>query len=144
MKIPIKFLRLKNGKGINLPKRATSGSAAFDICSAEDSVLTPGIVYSVRTGFACEVLEGYELIVCPRSGMAKQGVTIINSPGTIDSDYRGEIKILLISTRHFFSVVKGDRIAQIKLREVLDWEPLEVDSLYGTKRGTGGFGSTGK
>ena len=129
------------------PSKATKGSAGFDISSAEDSekLIIPGAMVPISTGLAVAIPEGYELQCRPRSGLAfKCRLTIINSPGTIDSDYRGEIKIGLINHgKEAFTVKPGDRIAQLVLAKVEEGDFDEVDDLDSTERGTGGFGSTG-
>lgn len=151
----LRFKRLPHGEGLPLPRYATAGAAAMDICSAEDIDLASHHTKMVTTGFACAVPEGFELQVRPRSGLASKGITIVNSPGTVDSDYRGEIKILLQNTNpasmafgspyaNVFKVERGDRIAQLVLAPVTQAEVLEVDELDETERGAGGFGSTGR
>jgi dUTP pyrophosphatase len=151
----LRFKRLEHGEGLPLPAYATAGAAAMDICSAEDSELYSGKTVMVSTGFAVAVPEGYELQVRPRSGMASKGITIVNSPGTVDSDYRGEIKILLQNTNpssmafgspypNKFDVFRGDRIAQLVLAPVTQAVPIEVTELDETTRGANGFGSTGR
>jgi len=140
----LRFKRLPHGEGLPLPKYATPGAAGMDICSAVNVELHQG-TYMVDTGFAVAVAEGYELQVRPRSGMASKGITITNSPGTIDSDYRGEIKVLLQNTTHKpFIIARGDRIAQLVFAAVPQPDVYEVDELEETERGAGGFGSTGR
>jgi dUTP pyrophosphatase len=153
---PIRFKRLPHGEGLPLPAYATDGAAAMDICAAEDLAIKLGDRAMVRTGFAVAVPEGYELQCRPRSGLAfKRGITITNSPGTIDSDYRGEICVILHNLdkplnfggtflNRDFEVKRGDRIAQLVLAPVTQGFPVEVDELDETTRGTGGFGSTGR
>ncbi|RME55028.1 dUTP diphosphatase [Candidatus Woesearchaeota archaeon] len=131
---------------VNLPSYQTKGSAAMDVEAAESKVIAPGSVEVVSTGLKFELPEGYELQIRPRSGIAfKHGVSVLNSPGTLDEDYRGELKIILINhgTKDFV-INKGDRIAQILLKkyEKIEWE--HVTSLNDSERGSGGFGSTGK
>jgi len=151
----LKFKRLPHGEGLPLPRYATEGAAAMDICSAENVELEYGRTVMVSTGFAVAVPEGYELQVRPRSGWATEGITITNSPGTIDSDYRGEIKVLLQNTKQpimgfgvgfgsAFRVDCGDRIAQLVLAPVTQADVEEVDELDETTRGANGFGSTGR
>lgn len=139
------FKRLPHGEGLPLPRYATAGAAAMDICAAEDCEIRYGSFVVVSTGFAVAVPEGYELQVRPRSGTAaKYGITITNSPGTIDSDYRGEIKIILHNLgTGYFDVKRGDRIAQLVLAPVTQAVVEEVEELDETERGAGGFGSTG-
>lgn len=143
--VPIKFKRLEHGEGLPLPSYASPGAAGMDIRSALYDEIAPGKVHMIPTGFACAVPEGYEIQCRPRSGLASKGITITNSPGTIDSDYRGEIKVLLHNlSDDIFFVERGDRIAQLVLAEVPQGFPLEVDELDETERGAGGFGSTGR
>ncbi len=142
----VEFKRLPHGEGLPLPAYATPGSAAMDICAAEFNLLEPGEIVMQNTGFAVAIPEGYEIQVRPRSGLAiKHGITIINSPGTIDSDYRGEICVLVQNCGFDeFRIQKGDRIAQLVLSPVIQAQAVEVDELDETQRGAGGFGSTGK
>jgi len=143
--VPVKLKRLPHGEGLDLPAYATTGAAGMDVVSAEDVVLRPGARHAVATGFSVAIPEGYEIQVRPRSGLAlKHGITVPNSPGTIDSDYRGELKIILANlSDDSFPIQRGDRIAQLVLAPVTlaEWE--EVDDLDATARGEGGFGSTG-
>ncbi|QNQ07660.1 dUTP diphosphatase [Sphingomonas alpina] len=144
--ITIALKRLPHGANLPLPAYATHGAAGMDVVSAEDKILAPGERAAVATGFAIAIPEGYEVQVRPRSGLAlKHGVTCLNTPGTIDSDYRGEVKIILANLgTEPFVIARGERIAQLVpapvQRAVLD----EVDNLDDTVRGTGGFGSTGR
>lgn len=130
-----------------LPQYETAGAAGLDVRYAGENVLelTPGQRLIVPTGLAPEVPEGYELQCRPRSGLAANaGISVVNSPGTIDSDYRGEIKVILINhgrATHFIN--PGDRIAQLVLAHAPRAEIVEVDELSSTERGEGGFGSTG-
>lgn len=128
-----------------LPKYQTDGAAGMDLCAAEEAVIPPHGIAAVPTGWAVEVPHGYELQVRPRSGLTlKQGIMVANSPGTVDSDYRGEVCIILYNTRaEPFQVKRGDRIAQAIVGPVcrITWE--ETDDLSGTTRGANGFGSTG-
>lgn len=136
----------REGEGISLPAYATASSSGVDLCAAEDTVILPGARLAVSTGLRLEIPEGFECQVRPRSGIAlKRGVTVLNAPGTIDADYRGEVKVILINHgEEPFSIAKGDRIAQMVLARVerLAWD--EVMDLSDTSRGSGGFGSTGK
>ena len=143
--IEIKFTRLPHGQGLALPHYATEAAAGLDITSAEDLVLAPGERHAVATGFAIEIPHGYEVQVRPRSGLAvKHGITCLNTPGTIDSDYRGEVKVILINLgSEPFPVRRGDRIAQLVPAAVLRAHFTEVLVLEESARGTGGFGSTG-
>ncbi len=142
-KIAVK--RLNNGAGLQLPSYETPGAAGMDICAAEGSVLRVGKRAAVPTGFAFAIPPGYEVQVRPRSGLAlKHGITCLNTPGTIDSDYRGEIKVILVNLGDDdFQINRGDRIAQIVVAPVTQAAMVEVDALDDTARGAGGFGSTG-
>jgi len=143
--VDILVKRLPHGEGLPLPEYETSGSAGMDIRSAEALTIKPGERALVGTGFAFAITEGYEVQVRPRSGLAiKKGVSIPNSPGTIDSDYRGEIKAILINHgSDDFVIERGDRIAQIVVAPVQQAALVEVEDLNDTARGSGGFGSTG-
>jgi dUTP pyrophosphatase len=129
-----------------LPAYETPSSAGMDVRCVDKLTVNPGERVLAKTGLYVEIPIGYEIQVRPRSGLAlKQGITVLNTPGTIDADYRGEIGVILIN--HGSTVVEfmpGDRIAQIVLNkiEIIQWS--QSNSLTGTKRGTGGFGSTGK
>ena len=144
-KVDIHVKRLNHGAGLPLPEYATSGAAGMDICAAESLMLRVGKRHAVATGFAFAIPEGYEVQVRPRSGLAlKHGITCLNTPGTIDSDYRGEVKVILANLgEDDFTITKGDRIAQIVVAPVTKAEMVEVEALDDTARGTGGFGSTG-
>lgn len=143
--ITIRIKRLPHGAGLPLPTYATAHAAGMDIVSAEDMVLEPGMRHPVATGFAVAIPAGYEIQVRPRSGLAlKHGITVPNTPGTIDADYRGELKVLLINHgAEPFPIKRGDRIAQIVPAPVQQASFAEIDELDATERGTGGFGSTG-
>jgi dUTP pyrophosphatase len=143
--IRIAVQRLPHGEGLPLPGYATDGAAGMDVVAAEDLVLDPGKRHAVATGFAMAIPEHYEVQVRPRSGLAlKHGITCLNTPGTIDSDYRGEVKIILANLGDApFTIARGDRIAQLVPAPVQRAELREVDSLDTTARGSGGFGSTG-
>ena len=134
-----------NPKAI-IPAYQTEEAAGFDLHSIEDVVLKPNERKLISTGLAFEIEFGYEVQIRPRSGLAfKHGITVLNSPGTIDSDYRGEIKVLLINhSNEKFEIKKGDRIAQAVVAPVIQAEIVEVEELSDTTRGEGGFGSTGK
>lgn len=144
--IDIEVKRLSHGEGLPLPAYATEHSAGLDVVSAEDLTLEPGARHAVATGFAIAIPHGYEVQVRPRSGLAlKHGITCPNSPGTIDSDYRGELKIILANLgSEPFEIRRGERIAQLVPAPVLRAAFLEVDELDSTERGAGGFGSTGR
>ena len=139
----LKIKKLDN-KAI-IPNYQTKGSAGFDLHSIEDVLLNPGERKLIKTGLAFEIEDGYEVQIRPRSGLAyKYGITVLNSPGTIDSDYRGEIKVLLINhSNEAFNIKKGDRIAQGVLAKVIEADIIEVRDLNTTLRGDKGFGSTG-
>ncbi len=144
--LPIRLARLPNGAGLPLPAYATPGAAGMDVVAAEDVTLAPGARHAVATGFALAIPEGYEVQVRPRSGLAlKHGITCLNTPGTIDSDYRGEVKVILANLGTApFAVVRGERIAQLVPAAVTRAAFEEVATLDDTARGTGGFGSTGR
>ena len=143
--IEIQITRLPHGEGLPLPSRATAGSAGFDIASAEDGRLAPGERRLFPTGFAVAIPPGFEIQIRPRSGLAlTHGVTLPNTPATIDSDYRGELKVALVNLGgDEFAVARGMRIAQLVIARVEPAEFRTVASLPATSRGTGGFGSTG-
>ncbi len=145
MTIRIRITRLPHGDGLPLPSYATAGAAGMDVVSAEDLDLMPGQRHAVATGFKVAIPEGYEIQVRPRSGLAiKHGISVPNTPGTIDSDYRGELKILMINHgAEAFPIRRGERIAQLVPAAVTlaSWD--EVEELCETARGAGGFGSTG-
>ena len=146
MTIRIRITRLPHGEGLPLPSYATHGAAGLDVVAAEDLDLMPGQRHAVATGFKVAIPDGYEIQVRPRSGLAfKHGVTVPNTPGTIDSDYRGELKVLLINHgSEPFAVRRGERIAQLVPAVVTLAHFDEVDELCETVRGAGGFGSTGQ
>jgi len=143
--IAIAIKRLPHGDGLPLPAYATNGAAGMDVVAAEELTLAPGARHAVATGFAVAIPEGYEIQVRPRSGLAlKHGVTCLNTPGTIDSDYRGEVKVILANLGTApFPIARGDRIAQLVPAVVQRAALAEVDDLDVTLRGAGGFGSTG-
>lgn len=137
--------RLPHGAGLALPAYATHGAAGMDVVSAEDVTIPAGGRHAVATGFAVAIPPGYEIQVRPRSGLAlKHGISLPNTPGTIDSDYRGELKVIVINLGDApFPIARGDRIAQLVLAPVTLAAWHEVDELDDTARGAGGFGSTG-
>lgn len=145
MTITIALKRLPHGEGLPVPAYATEHAAGMDVVSAEDVILAPGGRHAVATGFAMAIPAGYEVQVRPRSGLAlKHGISLPNTPGTIDADYRGELKIIMINLgSEPFEIVRGDRIAQLVAAAVQPAIFAEVDSLDETARGAGGFGSTG-
>ncbi|TFI57181.1 dUTP diphosphatase [Sphingomonas parva] len=144
--IEIGLKRLEHGEGLPVPAYASAGAAGLDVVAAETLTLAPGARHAVATGFAVAIPEGYEIQVRPRSGLAiKHGITCLNTPGTIDSDYRGEVKVILANLGNEpFEVVRGERIAQLVPAPVLRAAFREVDDLDATARGAGGFGSTGR
>lgn len=143
----ISIKRLPSGEGLPLPHFATAGSAGADLHAAVDTPVTiaPGARALLPSGLAMAIPEGWEGQVRPRSGLAlKHGVTVLNAPGTIDSDYRGEVGVILINHGDApFTVARGDRIAQIIFAPVAQPALIEVEDLPETPRGEGGFGSTG-
>jgi len=143
--ITIPLLRLPHGADLPLPAYATDGAAGMDVVAAEDLTLAPGKRHAVATGIAMAIPAGYEVQIRPRSGLAlKHGITCLNTPGTIDSDYRGEIKVILANLgSEPFEIRRGNRIAQLVPAPVQRATLTEVDSLDETARGAGGFGSTG-
>lgn len=143
--VPVRVKRLPHGEGLDLPAYATGGAAGMDVVSAEDVTLAPGARHAVATGLAMAIPPGFEIQVRPRSGLAlKHGITVPNTPGTIDSDYRGELKVILINHgAEPFDIRRGDRVAQLVLAPVIQASWLPVEELDETARGEGGFGSTG-
>jgi dUTP pyrophosphatase len=144
--ITIALKRLPHGADLPLPVYATDGAAGLDVVAAEAVTLAPGARAAVATGFAIAIPHGFEVQVRPRSGLAlKHGVTCLNTPGTIDSDYRGEVKVILANLgQEPFDIARGDRIAQLVPAPVQRAMLDEVVTLDDTARGTGGFGSTGR
>jgi dUTP pyrophosphatase len=143
--VDIRVKRLPHGEGLPLPAYATDGAAGMDVISAEDMMLPSMGRHAVATGLAIAIPEGFEVQVRPRSGLAlKHGISLPNTPGTIDSDYRGELKIILINLgTEPFEIKRGDRIAQLVVAPVQIGRMVEVEELDETVRGAGGFGSTG-
>ena len=139
-------MRLPHGEGLPLPAYASAGAAGLDVVAAEALTLAPGARYAVATGFAMAIPHGFEVQVRPRSGLAlKHGITCLNTPGTIDSDYRGEVKVILANLgAEPFEIVRGERIAQLVPAAVTRATLVEVAELDSTDRGAGGFGSTGR
>ncbi len=146
--IEVSIQRLAHGEGLELPHYATAGSAGMDLAAAVecDLVLAPGARALVPTGFAIALPEGYEAQIRPRSGLAaKNGVTVLNAPGTVDSDYRGEVKVCLINHGEApFTLRRGHRIAQMVVAPVSRVAWRAADTLEATARDDGGFGSTGR
>jgi len=148
-KVSVKIKRLNQDfNDIPLPSYSTEGSSGMDIRAAvaEDLFINPGEVVLVPTNFSVEIPDGYEIQVRPRSGLAiKNGIGLLNSPGTIDSDYRGEIKIIMMNFgKEIFKISRGDRIAQLILSRYYTAQFIESDELKDSQRGEGGFGHTGQ
>jgi dUTP pyrophosphatase len=143
----LKIKKLPNYEGLSLPKYETKGSAGLDLMAAidENIVIKKGEIKLVKTGISIALEQGYEAQVRPRSGLAlKNGITVLNSPGTIDSDYRGEVCAILINhSEQEFTITRGMRIAQMVIAKHEQAEIKEVANLDETSRGSGGFGSTG-
>ena len=148
--IEVKVVRLAHGKGLDLPTYQTSGAAGMDLIAAVPARkplrLSPGTRALVPTGLILELPIGTEAQVRPRSGLAlRHGITVLNSPGTIDSDYRGEVMVLLANLgSDAFDIRRGERIAQLVIQRVEQAVLVEVDQAAATSRGSGGFGSTGR
>jgi dUTP pyrophosphatase len=148
-KISVKIKRLNpEFDDIPLPSYSTEGSSGMDIRAAvaEDMFINPGEVVLVPTNLSVEIPGGYEIQIRPRSGLAiKNGIGLLNSPGTIDSDYRGEIKVIMMNfSKEKFKISRGDRIAQLILAKFYTANFIESDDLQDSRRGEGGFGHTGK
>ena len=145
--VNVRVRRLAHAEGITLPAYATDGAAGADLCAAVDAkmIIEPGDRAAVPTGLVLEIPAGYEGQVRPRSGLAiKAGLTIVNAPGTIDSDYRGELKVLMINLGSDpVSINRGERIAQLLIAPVTRASFVESEDLSVSERGGGGFGSTG-
>lgn len=147
MTLQVRFTRLPSNPDLPLPERATAHAAGYDVRSADASVvLRPGEIRLVNTGLLMELPEGVECQVRPRSGLAlKYGVTLPNSPGTIDPDYRGELRVIMQNLgSEAVTLERGERIAQLVFARFETPQVVEVERLSDTDRGTGGFGSTGK
>ena len=148
--ITISLQWLPHGTGLPVPKVQTALSAGADLCAAvpadQPVTLTPGARAIIPCGFAMALPAGYEAQVRPRSGLAaKHGVTVLNSPGTVDADYRGEVKVILVNLgQDDFTVTRGERVAQMVIAAVVQPAFAEVEELDETIRGSGGFGSTGR
>lgn len=146
-KISVSITTLAHAEGLGIPAYATEHSAGMDLCAAvaNDMVIEPGKRALVPTGLSIALPEGYEAQVRPRSGLAlKNGITVLNSPGTIDADYRGEVQVILANLSDTaFTITRGMRIAQMVVAAYARVEWQQVDSLNETARGSGGFGSTG-
>jgi dUTP pyrophosphatase len=145
--VKIKITRVGNSD-LPLPRYMTPQASGLDLCAAvlKDTVINPGERKLIPTGFSLAIPPGYEAQIRPRSGLAlKHGITLLNSPGTIDADYRGEIGLIIINHGEKpFVVKRGDRLAQIVISKVYQAELLEVENLDNTARNSGGFGHTGK
>jgi dUTP pyrophosphatase len=148
MKVTVRVQRLQHAAGLPLPSYASAGAAGADLCSAEAGAveIAPGQRVALATGLVIEIPDGFEVQVRPRSGLAaRHGLTVINAPGTIDSDYRGEVKVLLVNLgEERVTVDRGDRIAQMVVAPVTRVEFVESEHVNDTDRGAGGFGSTGR
>jgi dUTP pyrophosphatase len=144
--IEIALQWLPHGEGLQAPTYASAGAAGLDVVAAETVTIAPGGRHAVATGFAIAIPEGYEVQVRPRSGLAlRHGITCLNTPGTIDQDYRGEVKVILANLgSEPFEVRRGERIAQLVPAPVVRASFPVVETLSSTGRGTGGFGSTGQ
>jgi dUTP pyrophosphatase len=143
VKLPIARL---NDEAV-LPSRAHEGDAGLDLYACEAAHIGPGERWSVGTGIAVEIPDGHAGLVLPRSGLAKRhGISLVNSPGLIDSGYRGEVRVLLLNTdpAEVFRVAPGDRIAQLVITPIVLAEPVESEALADSARGDGGFGSSGR
>jgi dUTP pyrophosphatase len=145
--VTVNVVRLAHGADLALPAYATTDSAGMDLMSAEpgDVTLAPGTRAMIATGLAMQLPSGFEAQVRPRSGLAaKHGITVLNTPGTIDADYRGEVKVILINLGDAsVTLARGERIAQMVIAPVTQATWHEVSTLDETARGAGGFGSTG-
>jgi len=146
--VRVRVRRIGGGRGVPLPERATAHAAGYDLRAdlPGDLVVPPGGRAAVPTGFALELPEGYEGQVRPRSGLAiRHGLTVANAPGTIDADYRGEVKVLLVNLgSEPVTIRPGDRIAQLVVHRLPAVVLVEADALTETERGSGGFGHTGE
>jgi len=147
MTVEVRIRRLAHAGGLPLPVYATGGAAGADLCAAVDSeiAIAPGERQAVPTGLVVEIPDGFEGQVRPRSGLAiRRGLTVVNAPGTIDCDYRGELKVLLVNLgTETVSIARGDRIAQLVVAPVTRAAFVETDDVTASDRGAGGFGSTG-
>lgn len=146
MSVLVKFKREPGGAGLALPSYQTEGAAGLDVRAAREHTLQPGETALIATGFSMELPPGYEAQLRPRSGLAlKHGLTLLNAPGTVDADYRGEVGVILsnLGTEPFV-VRRGDRIAQMVIAPVVRAQIEEVAQLSSSPRGEGGFGHTGR
>lgn len=146
--VTVRICRLPHGEGVEMPHFASELAAGADLRAAvdEDVVLHPGERALIPTGFCMALPAGYEAQVRPRSGLAlKHGITVLNSPGTVDADYRGEVGVILVNHgEHDFHIGRGDRIAQMVIAALAPARFVEVSELDDTERGSGGFGSSGR
>ena len=146
--VVVRVRRLAHSEGLDLPSYATAGASGADVRSAEEEAVTvgPGERAAIATGLVFEIPQGWEVQVRPRSGLAsRKGLTVVNAPGTIDADYRGEVKVLMVNLgAEPVVVARGERIAQLVLAPVHQASFVESESLSETERGEGGFGSTGR
>lgn len=146
--VKVLIKRTSAGEGLPLPQYMTDGAAGMDLYAAVENseILNPGEIKLVPAGISIALPQGYEAQIRPRSGLAlKHGITMVNTPGTIDADYRGEIGLILTNLGQApFTINRGDRIAQMVINEVTRAEFIEVENLEDTERNSGGFGSTGR
>jgi dUTP pyrophosphatase len=143
--VQLRFSRLT--EAATVPTRAHEGDAGLDLYASEPAHIGPGERWGVGTGIAVEIPDGHAGLVLPRSGLAREhGIALVNSPGLIDSGYRGEIRVLLLNTdpAEIFRVAPGDRIAQLLITPIAAPEPVEAEALAESARGDGGFGSSGR
>lgn len=143
--VNINICRVEGAEDIPIPRYMTPGAAGMDLSAATEEIIESGEFKAIPCGIKIELPEGYEAQIRPRSGLAaKYGVTVLNSPGTIDADYRGEIKVILINHgKSKFIIKRGDRIAQLVISQLVKVNIMEKDDLNKTQRGEGGFGHTG-
>ncbi|MBU1108832.1 MAG: dUTP diphosphatase [Candidatus Riflebacteria bacterium] len=144
-RIPLVYIQLEDQPGVSIPAQATSGSAGYDLCASQQVLIKAGSYARIPTGLRLSMPAGIEGQVRPRSGLAaKHGITVLNAPGTIDSDYRGEVCVLLINHgQEDFLIEPGMRIAQLVFARITTVDFVKTDSLDESDRGEGGFGSTG-
>lgn len=140
--VPVKIKPLRDG--VRLPEYSTYGAAGMDIFIPENAIIIPGPIHKISCGFSVEIPDGYEIQIRPRSGLASKGIIIPNAPGTVDSDYRGEIGVLMASLTEPMVLFAGDKIAQMVITPVHRIEWIVAEELSDTDRGEGGFGSTGR
>lgn len=141
----VKYKKFDETKELFLPSYQTEGAAGMDICAAEDAIIASQGIYAVSTNLSVEIPKGYAIYITPRSGLSiKNGITILNSPGLIDEDYRGEIKVILYNAgKLYFEIHRGDRIAQATLFKYEKIKLINFEELSDTNRGINGFGHTG-